>query len=75
MMFVSDAGRPEDDRRMGMAKIFQSLSEMLDSAAHSQGRLFSIAVQFFTIGVAGITVGFIVLALFLPLIQLLNDLS
>ena len=75
MMFVSDAGRPEDDRRMGMAKTFQSLSEMLDSAAHSQGRLFSIAVQFFTIGVAGITVGFIVLALFLPLIQLLNDLS
>lgn len=75
MLYVSESGQAGDERRIGMVKTFESLSEMLESAAHSQGRLFSIAVQFMTVSVAGFTVGFVVLALFLPLIRLLNDLS
>lgn len=75
MLFVSESGDAGNERRIGMARTFSSLSEMLESAAHSQGRLFSIVLQFMTITVAAFTVGFVVLALFLPLIQLLNDLS
>ena len=74
MLFVSDSGPAANDRRIGIARTFQSLSEMLESAAHSQGRLFAIAVQFMTMFVAAFTVGLVVVALFVPLIDLLNNL-
>lgn len=75
MLFVSDGGRSDNDRRFGMAKTFQSLSEMLETATLSQGRLFSIIIQFFTLTVGAVTVGIVVLAMFVPLVKLLNDLS
>lgn len=74
MLFVK-GGSSENERRFGMAKTFQSLSEMLDSATLSQGRIFSVMIQFLTISVAAFSVGVVVLAMFLPLIKLLNDLS
>ncbi|HIE99604.1 MAG TPA: hypothetical protein EYG03_03685 [Planctomycetes bacterium] len=75
LLFATDDGTSADQRRTAVADTFQSLSEMLDSATIGQGRLLSILIQMSTVFLAGIIIGFGVLAMFLPLIKLLNDLS
>ncbi|MCA9051234.1 MAG: hypothetical protein KDA89_21000 [Planctomycetaceae bacterium] len=75
MLFVADTTQESQQRRTAIAGTFQSLSEMLESATVGQGRLLAIIVQVGTMLVAGTIIGYGVIALFLPLIRLLNDLS
>lgn len=63
------------ERKAAIADTFQSLSEMMDAASVGHGRLLAVFLQFFTILTAGTFVVFAVVAMFLPLIKLLNDLS
>lgn len=75
MLFVEDSQQTGEDRRAIVAETFRSLAEMLDSATLGQGRLFALILQFCTIVFTGIAIAFGVIAMFLPLIKLLNDLS
>ncbi|MCR9200986.1 MAG: hypothetical protein NXI04_20290 [Planctomycetaceae bacterium] len=75
MLYVSASGSAGEHRRAVVADTFSGLAEMLDTATVGQGRLFAMVVQFSTVTVIGLTVAFSVIALFLPLIKLLNDLS
>ena len=75
MLFSTDDRTSADHRRTAVADTFQSLSEMLDSATIGQGRLLSILIQMLTVFLAGLIVAIGLLAMFLPLIKLLNDLS
>ena len=75
MLFVADSGQNEIERRSALSATFLNLSEMLEAATLGQGRLLSVIVQFFVILFTGCAVAFGVLAMFLPLIKLLNDLS
>ena len=75
MLFVSESGAVGENRRAIVADTFSGLAEMLDAATVGQGRLFAMIVQFSTVIFIGLTTAFGVVALFLPLIKLLNDLS
>ncbi len=75
MLFVSDSGQNENERRADLSATFLSISEMLEAATLGQGRLLAVIVQFLVILFTGFAVAFGVLAMFLPLIKLHNDLS
>lgn len=75
MLFVTESGEAGEHRRAVVADTFSGLAEMLDSATVGQGRLFAMVVQFATVAFIALSTGFCVIALFLPLIKLLNDLS
>lgn len=75
MLFASPSGAAGEHRRAVVADTFSGLADMLDAATVGQGRLFAMVVQFSTVTVIGLTVAFSVVALFLPLIKLLQDLS
>ena len=75
MLFASADKTDGKENRAAIASTFQGISEMLDSAAVGQGYLFSTILQWFTVFFVGIMIGTTVIALFLPLIKLLNDLS
>lgn len=75
LLFSQDSGASADQRRTAVADTFLSLSEMLDSATIGQGRLLSILIQMLTVFLAGLIISIGLLAMFLPLIKLLNDLS
>ncbi len=75
LLFSHEDGVNADQRRIAVADTFQSLSEMLDSATIGQGRLLSILLQMLTVFLAGLIIATGLLAMFLPLFKLLNDLS
>jgi type II secretory pathway component PulF len=75
LLFSNEDGVNANQRRTAVADTFQSLSEMLDSATIGQGRLLSILLQMLTVFLAGLIIATGLLAMFLPLIKLLNDLS
>ena len=75
MLFIEDTQQTGEDRRAIVAETFRSLAEMLDAATLGQGRLFALILQFFIIISTGTVIAFGVIAMFLPLIKLLNDLS
>ncbi|MCP4173047.1 MAG: hypothetical protein GY758_20000, partial [Fuerstiella sp.] len=75
LLFATDEGTTAEQRRNAVADTFQSLSEMLDSATIGQGRLLSILLQMLTVFLAGLIIATGLLAMVLPLIKLLNDLS
>lgn len=75
-MLYAKADKLDDkEHRAAIASTFQGISEMLDSAAVGQGYLFATILQWLTVFFMGMVVGWTVIALFLPLIKLLNDLS
>ncbi|MEZ6124845.1 MAG: hypothetical protein R3C49_16985 [Planctomycetaceae bacterium] len=69
------SGNAAEERRSGIVRTFESLADMLESGTESQGRLFATVMQMAVLTFCGFVVGLIVIALFLPLIKLLNDLS
>lgn len=75
MLFVQNPEQDGEERRGAVADTFQNLSEMLEMATVGQGKLLALFVQFFIVMFTGLIIGCTVLALFLPLIKLLNDLS
>ena len=75
-MLSNTDGEPHTaERKAAIAETFQSLSEMMDTASVGHGRLLAVFLQFLTVLLTGIIVAFGVLAMFLPMIKLLNDLS
>lgn len=75
MLFSTENAANHDEHRAALADTFQNLSEMLDSATVGQGRLLAVILQFLTILFTAVIIAFGVLAMFLPLIKLLNALS
>lgn len=75
MLQTNSEQQSDEERRSAVAETFQSLSEMLTSATHGHGRLFAVILQILTIGVVSFVVAISVLAMFLPLINLLNGLA
>ncbi|MEQ9409681.1 MAG: hypothetical protein RIK87_18240 [Fuerstiella sp.] len=75
MLYTSASDTSFEQRKSAVADTFQSLSEMLDSATVGQGLLLSVIIQFVTVMFTGIVIGVGVLAMFMPLIRLLNNLS
>ena len=75
MLFVADDAQSSDQHRIDIAATFQSLSEMLETATISQGRLLAVSLQAITLFCTGVIVVVGVFAMMLPLIKLLNDLS
>ena len=67
---------PEDSRRRyAVVSTLDSLARMFDRAAFSSGRLMATFLQVLMLTVVSGIVGVTVVALFLPLVQLLNNLS
>ena len=75
MLFASARNVSQEERRNTTSNAFQSLAMMLDALTAGQGRLLAIVAQFVVIIFTAFAVGIGVIALFLPLIKLLNDLS
>ncbi len=75
MLFVTDSGQTESERRSAISATFSNLSDMLQSATLGQGRLLAVITQFAVLCFTGFAIGFGVISMFLPLIRLLNDLS
>lgn len=62
-------------RRFAVASTLDSLAAMFDQAVFSSGRMVGAFLQVALLTIICVVIGLIVLSLFLPLIQLLNDLS
>ena len=58
-----------------IAENFTTLAHMLEQASHGQGRFLGVILQYTITIIAAAATGYVVIALFLPLIKLLNDLS
>lgn len=74
------ASSPDDHRDPGwgdqrLADNFSTLAQLLEQASHGQGRFVGLILQYVITLLAAIGVGTVVIAMFLPLIKLLNDLS
>jgi type II secretory pathway component PulF len=57
------------------ANTLRALTDMYESRAHAQTGLIAVLWQPIVVVTMGVTIGFTVIALFMPLIKLLNDLS
>lgn len=69
----SQNNRPQETA--GIAQSFNAMAEMLEQASQGQGRFLGMVLQMGVTIFAGLLIGIIVVALFLPLVKLLNDLS
>ena len=77
-LLLTDPSNPcqeHHDRPQSVAQSLTSFAVMLESASSGHGRLIGLFLQFLVIASAGIMTALIVVALFLPLIKLLNDLA
>lgn len=63
------------EQRVGIATTFEHLADMLERAAMTQAAVLATMVRLFVLGYAILVVGITEVALLLPLIKLLNDLS
>ena len=70
------AKEPTDNhRRQAVATTLDSLAGMFERAVFSSGRIIATLLQLVVLIIVSTVFGLTVLALFLPLVQLLNDLS
>lgn len=69
-----DSGSDEGDRQ-SVHQAFENYARALEQAASGNGWLFVVVLEMLTIVVAGGIVGMYLIAVFLPLIKLINDLS
>ena len=73
-LLVGLAKEPTDSRRRdAVASTLDSLAGMFDRAVFSSGRIVAAVLQVLLLTIVSGVIGLTVLALFLPLIQLLND--
>ncbi|MEZ6058771.1 MAG: hypothetical protein R3C19_00245 [Planctomycetaceae bacterium] len=75
MLTASVGGLDDSEHRRSVAATFDNLADLLQNASVGQGRLFAMFLQSITIVVCAVLVGLGVIAMFLPLIKLLNDLA
>ena len=57
------------------AQVFESYAMALDQASTGNGSFIALVCELLIVICAGFLVGFVVIAMFMPLIKLLNDLS
>jgi hypothetical protein len=69
------SGEQNEERARSVAQSLTSFANMLEQASEGHGRLIGLIVQCAVIVIGGFMIGMIVLALFLPLIKLMNDLA
>ncbi|MCA9062267.1 MAG: type II secretion system F family protein [Planctomycetaceae bacterium] len=55
--------------------VFLNVARMLEDAGSGQGVFFAILVQTFVLVIVGVSVCFVILSMFLPLLRLLSDLA
>ncbi len=75
LLFTGQTASGGEDQRDAIAATFDNLADMLHNATAGQGRLFAMILHLFTLLFGAFCVGFGVVAMFLPLIKLLNDLA
>ncbi|HVW02800.1 MAG TPA: type II secretion system F family protein [Planctomycetaceae bacterium] len=63
------------ERKRGFAETLDAAAEMFESRASLESNVIGPLLEPFVIAMTGLTIGFVVICLFLPLIKLLNDLS
>lgn len=59
----------------GISRCFYAVSSMLEQASQGHGRVFGMLLQITMTLISAVLIGLTVIALFLPMIKLLNDLS
>jgi type IV pilus assembly protein PilC len=75
MLFRVSGSKNSEAARQETAQAFQSYASALEQAASGNGSFIAVMFQMLVVISAGLIVGFMVIALFLPLIKLLNDLA
>lgn len=75
LLFRVSGSKNSEAARQETAQAFQSYASALEQAASGNGSFIAVLFQMLIVVSAGLLVGFMVISLFLPLIQLLNALS
>ena len=75
LLFRISGSKNSEAARQETAQAFQSYASALEQAASGNGSFIAVLFQMLIVVSAGLLVGFMVIALFMPLIKLLNDLS
>jgi type II secretory pathway component PulF len=75
MLFRVSGSKNSEAARQETAQAFQSYASALEQAASGNGSFIAVLFQMLVVISAGLIVGFMVIALFLPLISFFNDLS
>lgn len=75
LLFRSREARLQERHREQSAQAFESYAVLLEQAASGNAAILGIVVELLTIISASLIVGLFVVALFMPLIKLLNDLA
>lgn len=75
LLFRFASGKDSEAARQETAQAFQSYASALENASFGNGSFIAIIFEFFIVLTAGFVVGSVVIALFMPLIKLLNNLA
>jgi type II secretory pathway component PulF len=75
LLFRVSGSKNSEAARQETAQAFQSYASALEQAASGNGSFIAVLFQMLIVVSAGLLVGFMVIALFMPLIKLLNDLA
>lgn len=75
MLFRVSGSKNSEAARQETAQAFQSYASALEQAASGNGSFIAVFFQMLVVISAGLIVGFMVIALFMPLIRLLNGLA
>ena len=71
----TEAADGNTEQRVGLAATFEHLADMLERAAMTQAAILANIVRLFVFGYAVLIVCITEIAILLPLLKLLNDLS
>lgn len=75
LLFRVSGSKSSEAARQETAQAFQSYASALEQAASGNGSFIAVLFQMLIVVSAGLLVGFMVIALFTPLISFLNDLA
>ncbi len=75
MLFRLSDGEDSDRARQETAQSFQTYAASLEQASSGNGSFLAVLFEMLIVMAGGLLVGFFVMALFMPLIKLINDLS
>ena len=75
MLFRLSDGQDSERTRQETAQSFQTYAASLEQASAGNGSFLAVLFEMLVITIGGILVGIFIIAMFLPLIKLLNDLA
>lgn len=75
MLFRISGGKDNEAARQETSQAFQSFAAALEQASSGNGNFIALILEILILVFSATLVGFVVIALFMPLIKLLNDLS